>query len=75
MACPRVRPEGALLSSVPTGPAAAALVGSLTGYPSGWKAWLPTFLGQAPRPVAEDALRFMAERDRKSTRLNSSHSS
>jgi hypothetical protein len=53
---------GAWLCFAPAGPAAAALVESLTGDPSGWTAWLPALLGPAPRAVAQDALRFMAER-------------
>ena len=53
---------GGMLCSAPPGPAAATLVERLTKYPSGWKAWLPALLAQAPRPVSEDALRFMAER-------------
>jgi hypothetical protein len=53
---------GGLLSSQPAGPAAAALVESLARNPTSWKAWLPGLLEQAPRAVAEDALRFMAER-------------
>jgi hypothetical protein len=53
---------GGLLATGPAGPAAAALVDSVTKNPSGWKAWLPGLLARAPRPIAEDALRFMAER-------------
>jgi len=53
---------GGFLASRPAGPAAAALVESLTRNPSGWKAWLPGLLEAAPRSVAEEALRFMAER-------------
>jgi hypothetical protein len=53
---------GRSLGSAPPGPAAATLVESLTANTFGWKAWLPALLAQAPRPVAEDARRFMAER-------------
>ena len=53
---------GGLLDSAPVGPAAAALVDSLTKNPTGWRAWAPALLARAPVAVAEDALRFMAER-------------
>jgi len=52
---------GGFLASRAAGPAAAALVESLTRNPSGWKAWLPGLLEAAPKPIAEDALRVMAE--------------
>jgi hypothetical protein len=51
-----------LLEASAPGPAAAALVESLTRYPSGWKAWLPALLAQTSPAMAKDALRFMAER-------------
>lgn len=53
---------GDVLADMPVGPAAAALVESLTRNVSGWKAWLPGLLAQASTSLAEDALRFMAER-------------
>ncbi|MBV9510512.1 MAG: hypothetical protein JO303_09565 [Caulobacteraceae bacterium] len=53
---------GGLLDRAAPGPAAAALVESLTRNVSGWKAWLPSLLAHAPRAIAEDGLRFMAER-------------
>src|SRR6202012_5741200 len=53
---------GRLLAGVQPGPAAVALVESLIGNPSGWKAWLPALLALAPQGVAENALRFIAER-------------
>ena len=53
---------GGLLSQAPAGPAAAALVDSLTLNAIGWKAWLPRLLEPAPAAVAEDALHFLAER-------------
>ena len=53
---------GGFLMSRPAGPAAAAMVETLTRNPSGWKAWLPGLLERAPKAIAEAALRFMAER-------------
>ena len=53
---------GGLLSAFPPGPAAATLLESLTKNPSGWKVWAPALLARAPVAVAQDALRFMAER-------------
>jgi hypothetical protein len=53
---------GGLLSEAAPGPAAAALVDSLTRNPSGWKAWLPALLANSSQPLAEEALCFMSER-------------
>jgi hypothetical protein len=53
---------GAMLGAAPSGPAAAALVESLTKHPSGWTVWLPALLAHAPPSLAHAALGFMAER-------------
>jgi hypothetical protein len=53
---------GRLLGTTPSEPAATSLVESLAGNASGWKAWLPALLAEAPQPLAEHALRLMAER-------------
>jgi hypothetical protein len=53
---------GRLLGSVSAGPAAATLVERVTRNVSGWKAWLPGLLAETSVALAEDALRFMAER-------------
>jgi hypothetical protein len=53
---------GRLLRSVAPGPASAALIDSVTKNPSGWKSWIAALLAEAPQPLAEDGLRFMAER-------------
>jgi hypothetical protein len=53
---------GSLLAVAPPGPAAAALVDSLTKNPTGWKAWLPALLVSASQPLAEEARHFMSER-------------
>ena len=53
---------GGLLTGVSPGPAAAALVDSITKNPLAWKGWLTALLAKAPRTLAEDALRFMSER-------------
>lgn len=55
---------GVLLGSMASGPAAAVLVDSLAGNLSGWRAWLPALLEEAPSALAVDALRFLGETPR-----------
>ena len=54
--------ETAEVAGSPPWLAADTLVETLALDVAGWKAWLPAFLAQAPRPLAVEALRIVTER-------------